>query len=72
MHPDHYDQLAHCYDEFNDNEPAATLAIKYLDLQPEDRVADVGGGTGSIAEVMYKRVGKTDNGSCFNLNYHYL
>ena len=57
-HADHYDRLSQCYDQFYDNETVATLAIKYLDLQPEDRLADVGGGTGGVAEIIHKRVGK--------------
>lgn len=34
------------------------MAIKYLNLQPEDRLADVAGGTGGVAEIIHKRVGK--------------
>ena len=58
IHPDHYDQLAKYYDQFHDGDAVTMLAIEYLDLQPDDRVADIGGGTGSIAEVMHKKVGK--------------
>ena len=57
-HAEHYDHLSQFYDRFYDNETAASVAIKYLDLQPEDRLADVGGGTGGVAELIYKRVGK--------------
>ena len=57
-HADHYDHLSQCYDQFYDNEAAAKMVIKYLDLQPEDRLADVGGGTGGLAEAICKRVGK--------------
>ena len=34
------------------------MAIKYLNLQPEDRLADVAGGTGGVAEIIHKRVGE--------------
>ena len=57
-HVGHYDHMSQFYDQYFDNETAATMAIKYLNLQPEDRLADVGGGTGCIAEIIHKRVGK--------------
>ena len=55
---DHYDRVSQSYDQFFDNEAAATEVIKYLDLQPEDKLADVGGGTGAMAEILHKKVGK--------------
>ena len=55
---EHYDHLSQFYDRFYDNENAASVAIKYLDLQPEDKLADVGGGTGGVAEIIHKKVGK--------------
>ena len=64
---DHYDRLSQCYDQFYDNETAAKEIIKYLDLQPEDRLVDVGGGTGAMAEVIHKKVGKSWKGIDFSL-----
>ena len=40
------------------------IAIKYLDLKPTDKLADIGGGTGAVAEMISKRTGE-DLQSCF-------
>ena len=58
---EHYDHLSQFYDRVYGNEntsSVASVAIKYLDLQPDDMLADVGGGTGGIAEIIHKKVGK--------------
>ena len=36
----------------------AELAVKYLDLRPGDRVADVGAGTGSVTHRVWKKAGQ--------------
>ena len=57
---DHYDLLACSYDDLYQPIFKASLApiIKNLALHPRDVLVDIGGGTGNLAEMIYKQVGK--------------
>ena len=39
-------------------EPMADLVVKYLPLDPDDHLADVGGGTGAISHLVWKKAGE--------------
>ena len=56
----HYDRIAEKYDNymFYWFEPMAELAVKHLDIKPDDRVADVGAGTAGVAHRLWKRAGQ--------------
>ena len=58
----HYNMIAEHYDDLYDfwYEPLARLTIPLLDLDRGDdvRVADIGGGTGALAESIYKLSGR--------------
>ena len=56
---DHYDNLEENYDEFYQPFHSGVLekSLEHLKLQPDDRLVDVGGGTGALAETMSKRAG---------------
>ena len=58
--PAHYDRIAEKYDEymFYWYEPIAQLVARHLDLKPDDRVADIGGGTGGVAHRLWKIAGQ--------------
>ena len=59
----HYDQLAAQYDSFYwyTREAFSELAVKRLGIVPSDRVADVGGGTGAVSELIARKVGEAGN-----------
>ena len=56
---EHYSKIAGRYDEFYSAHYSslADTAIRLLKLQADDRVVDVGGGTGGVAEIIRTRAG---------------
>ena len=56
---DHFHKIAGKYDELFGAHYSrlADTAIRLLDLQPGDRLVDVGGGTGGVAEIIWTRAG---------------
>ena len=58
---DHFHKIAGKYDElFGMNySRIADVAIRLLDLQPHDRLVDVGGGTGGVAKFMWTKAGQS-------------
>ena len=56
---DHYNNLEEKYDEFYRPFHSGVLdkALQHLNLQPDDRLVDIGGGTGALAEIMAERAG---------------
>ena len=59
LFPDHYDNLEENYDKFYQPFHSGILekCLEHLKLEPDDRLVDVGGGTGALAETMSKRAG---------------
>ena len=55
----HYDKRADKIDDLWDFvlEGYADTAIKYLDLKPTSKLADIGGGTGAVAEIISRKAG---------------
>ena len=55
----HFSRVAARYDELCRfaYEPKVKLAMKYLQLEPDDLLADVGGGTGEISHLVWKTAG---------------
>ena len=39
-------------------ETFAELIVQHLQLEPGDHLADVGGGTGAVSHLMWKKVGE--------------
>ena len=39
-------------------QPIAELVVRYLQLEPDDHLADVGGGTGAVSHLMWKKAGE--------------
>ena len=56
---DHYSKIAGRYDEFynSDYSNLSDTAIRLLKLQADDKVVDIGGGTGGVAETIRTSVG---------------
>ena len=56
----HFTRIATRYDEMCRfmYEPTAKLAVKYLQLEPDDLLGDVGGGTGEISHLVWKTAGQ--------------
>ena len=56
----HYDKISAQYDSFYEYryQTFSELAVKWLDIVPSDRVADVGGGTGAVSELIARKVGE--------------
>ena len=57
---DHYDSLAKNYDDLHTHwtSRCAELAAKWLAIQSQDKIADIGGGTGAVAEAIKMRCGE--------------
>ena len=55
----HYDRLADKYDQFYGyrNDTMAELAIKWTSITPNDKVVDIGGGSGGVAEIIKTKAG---------------
>ena len=51
--------MAERYETFHSyvRDKASEIAIRWLSLTPDDRLADIGGGTGYIAESIWKSAG---------------
>ena len=51
--------MAERYETFHSyvRDKASEIAIRWLSLTPDDRLADIGGGTGCIAESIWKSAG---------------
>ena len=56
---DHYNKIAGEYDHLFDHvyETIAAIAVKHLNLSPDDRLAEIGGGTGEVAHLIWKMAG---------------
>ena len=56
---DHFHKIAAKYDELfgTHYSSIADRTIRLLDLQPDDKLVDVGGATGGVAEIIWKRAG---------------
>lgn len=56
---EHYRKIADNYDKFFSSHYnfQADTAIRLLDLQPNDRLVDVGGGTGGVAKIIWTKAG---------------
>ena len=69
----HYKAVAQEYDFFYDHmyEEQAELSCKWLKLLPTDSLADIGGGTGAVSSLIWKKARKlqdskiTEVSSCF-------
>ena len=56
---DHYNKIAGEYDHLFDHvfEAIVAVAVKHLNLSPDDRLAEIGGGTGEVAHLIWKMAG---------------
>ena len=56
---DHYNKIAGEYDHLFDHvyEAIVAIAVKHLNLSPDDRLAEIGGGTGEVAHLIWKMAG---------------
>ena len=56
---DHYNKIAGEYDHLYDHvfEVIVAVAVKHLNLSPDDRLAEIGGGTGEVAHLIWKMAG---------------
>ena len=57
---EHYNSIARGYDDLHRywTSRCADLAVKWLAIQPQDKIADIGGGTGAIAEAIKMKCGE--------------
>ena len=55
----HFTRIASSYDELYSfvYKPVAKFAVRYLQLQPDDLLADVGAGTGRTSHLIWKETG---------------
>ena len=55
----HYNTVASEYDSHHGHayEFIATVALKHLNLSPDDRLVEIGGGTGEVAHLLWKMAG---------------
>jgi len=55
----HYNTIAREYDDLHRYiyDLAATAALKHLNLSPDDRLVEIGGGTGELAHLLWKMAG---------------
>ena len=55
----HYSDVAARYDELYEftNEYIAEFAVKHLRLNPDDRLTDIGAGTGAVTSLIWKKSG---------------
>ena len=63
LYTDHYNAIAKKYDDLFGfwYGPLATLLIPLLELNPDDKIADIGGGTGEMAERISLLSGHCNN-----------
>ena len=56
---DHYNKIAGEYDHLYDHvyEAIVAVAVKHLNLSPDVRLAEIGGGTGEVAHLIWKMAG---------------
>ena len=56
----HFTSVAPRYDELwgFTYEPIAEFIVQYLQLEPDDHLADVGGGTGAVSHLVWKKAGE--------------
>ena len=56
---DHYNKIAGEYDHLFDHvyETIAAIAVKHLNLSPDDHLAEIGGGTGEVTHLIWKMAG---------------
>ena len=56
-----YKKAAPKYDQFYNYvySEKASITVRWLDLSTNDRLADVGGGTGGISTLVWKEASKT-------------
>ena len=56
---DHYNKIAGEYDHLFGHifEAIAAVAVKHLNLSPDDRLVEIGGGTGEEAHLIWKMAG---------------
>lgn len=59
------DEAANIYDDLwgFTYDYIAEFAIKHLQLKPNDHLADIGGGTGAISHLIWKKAGLRNNSS---------
>ena len=57
---EHYNSIARGYDDLHSHwiSRCADLAVKWLAIQPQDKIADIGGGTGAVAEAIKMKCGE--------------
>ena len=57
---EHYKELAPLYDDFQHfhYENLAKLAVRELELKPQDGLVDIGAGTGAITHLCWKIAGR--------------
>ena len=56
---DHYNKIAVEYDHLYDHvyEAIVAVTVKHLNLSPDDHLAEIGGGTGEEAHLIWKMAG---------------
>ena len=59
MFTDHYNKIAVEYDHLYDHvyEAIVAVTVKHLNLSPDDRLAEIGGGTGEVAHLIWRMAG---------------
>ena len=55
----HYSDIAGHYDDMYGftNDYTAEFVVKHLQLKPDDRLVDIGAGTGQISSLIWKKAG---------------
>ena len=59
----HYSDVAGHYDDMYGftNNYTAEFAVKHLQLKPDDRLVDIGAGTGQISSLIWKKAGLAES-----------
>ena len=54
-----YSDVAASYDKLSDfkYDPISRLAVQHLELQPRDKLVDIGAGTGAQSHLIWKKAG---------------